>query len=184
MFTGIIEAVGTVVKRNQRLVVHAPELHVREGESVAVNGCCLTHVGGEHLSFDLSKETIRCTNLGYLKRGDRVNLETAIKAGAPIGGHFVLGHVDAVGEFVGMEHEKYRFRVPKNGERYLVNKGSIAINGVSLTVILREGEEDIFSVALIPYTLEKTNLKDLKPGSKVNLEYDILAKILERLSKR
>ncbi|HWP30944.1 MAG TPA: riboflavin synthase [Fimbriimonadales bacterium] len=184
MFTGIIEAVGIVVEKNRHLVVRAPGLRVREGESVSVNGCCLTHVGGEDLTFALSEETLGCTNLGGLKVGDKVNLETAVKAGAPMGGHFVLGHVDAVGEFIGKEGEEYRFMVPNEGGRYLVNKGSIAVNGVSLTTILREGEENTFSVALIPYTLEKTNLGELAPGDKVNLEYDILAKIVEKLLKR
>lgn len=184
MFTGIIEAVGLVVEKNRRLVVRAPGLQVREGESVSVNGCCLTHVGGDDLTFALSEETLRCTNLGELKVGDRVNLETALKAGAPMGGHFVLGHVDAVGEFIGKEDEEYRFRIPNEGSHYIVNKGSIAVNGVSLTTILREGESNTFSVALIPYTLQRTNLGELKPGDKVNLEYDILAKILEKLIKR
>lgn len=184
MFSGIIEAVGVVLAKNRRLVVRAAELCVQEGESVSVNGCCLTHVGGDDLTFDLSEETLRCTNLGDLKSGDKVNLETAIKAGAPMGGHFVLGHVDAVGEFIGKESDEYRFTLPKEGARYLVQKGSIAINGVSLTVVLREGDETTFSVALIPHTLEKTNLGDLKPGDKVNLEYDLLAKLLEKLLKR
>jgi riboflavin synthase len=182
MFTGIIEAKGTLHRSNGRLIVES-NLVAAPGDSVAVNGCCLTHVGGEELSFDVSDETLRRTTLGDLASGTEVNLESAIKAGKPMGGHFVLGHVDAVGKLLrrkpGQSGEEFRFQVPIDGAKYLVDKGSIAIDGVSLTVV--EPNDHEFSAWLIPHTLRATCFNAMQPGTQVNIEYDVLARYLERL---
>lgn len=178
MFTGIVQAKGTLKRDGSRIFI-ATSLKANPGESIAVNGCCLTHVGGEQLTFDLTRETLTRTTLGELPDGAEVNLEPAIKAGSPMGGHFVLGHVDAVGELESRDGEIFRFEIPVEGAKYLVDKGSIAINGVSLTVIKPIGNE--FSVALVPHTLKNTTFENMQPGTRVNVEYDILARYLERL---
>jgi len=182
MFTGIIEAKGTLRKSNGRVIVEA-NLDAAPGDSIAVNGCCLTHLGGDKLSFDVSDETLRRTTLGDLPDGTEVNLEAALKAGKPMGGHFVLGHVDAVGTLLwrkrGQSGEEFRFQVPDSGAKYLVDKGSIAVDGVSLTVVEPSANE--FSVWLIPHTLSETCFNAMQPGTQVNIEYDVLARYLERL---
>ena len=200
MFTGIVQAVGTVAyiaKRGGGACLRTPpegrmenppslQIHVRGlpywppvGGSVAIDGCCLTH-RGEHgmLEFDLSLETYDRTTLGELVEGSRVNVEAALRAGDPIGGHFVTGHVDGVGEFLGSEGEVFRFRAPEGGEGFLVDKGSIAIAGVSLTLVRPVGRE--FSVAVIPHTLSATTLGSLSVGDGVNIEYDVLARYARR----
>ncbi|MCH8275541.1 MAG: riboflavin synthase [Armatimonadetes bacterium] len=186
MFTGIVQAVGTIVRAGSRLEVSVELCEtVRVGDSVAVNGCCLTHLGGDNLAFDLSEETLKRTNLGALQGGDRVNLETAVRAGEPIGGHFVLGHVDAAGRFLGRREgetgTEFQFEAPDDGARFLADKGCITIDGVSLTVVEPQGGR--FSVWIVPHTLENTNLGGLEPGGAVNLEYDLIARYLERLQQ-
>jgi riboflavin synthase len=130
------------------------------------------------LEFDLSLETYDRTTFGSLEDGSRVNVEAALRAGDAIGGHFVTGHVDGVGEFLGSDGEDFRFRVPSDGEGFLVDKGSIAIAGVSLTVVRPVGLE--FSVAVIPHTLSATTLGSLAVGDGVNIEYDVLARYARR----
>lgn len=188
MFTGIVESLGKVVSlADGRLELtsdadFAPE-GFDEGESVAVNGCCLTVLPGEGLRFDLSPETLDRTSLGDLASGARVNLERAMTMGARLGGHVVQGHVDVTGVFEGSSPEGnsvvMRFRAPEGYGRYLIDKGSVAIEGVSLTVVRPQG--DRFEVWVIPHTLEKTNLGALQPDDRVNLEFDVLAKYVERL---
>ncbi len=189
MFTGIIEAVGEVVAlRGGGLVLAAGGLGSREdpveiGESVAVNGCCLTVTeAGEGLRFDLSEETLARTSLGGLRAGSRVNLERAMRAGGRFGGHFVQGHVDATAAVVGIETRDdstvFRFAVPGEYRRYVIDKGSVCLDGISLTAVRPEGE---FEVWVIPHTLASTNLGDRRPGDRVNLEVDVLARYVERL---
>ena len=188
MFTGIVESLGGAVSLADGRLEIRPEPHFApegfaEGESVAVNGCCLTVLPGEGLRFDLSPETLDRTSLGALAPGSRVNLERAMVAGGRLGGHVVQGHVDATGVFEGATPEGnsvvMRFRAPEGTGRYLIDKGSIAIEGVSLTVVRPVG--DAFEVWVIPHTLERTNLGSLRPGDRVNLEFDVLAKYVERL---
>ena len=188
MFTGIVQAVGRLGESEpQVLWVHAPDAWPGEpfqiGESVAISGCCLTVTphdrGLEWLRFDVTEETLRRTSLGERKAGDPVNLERAMRASDRFGGHIVQGHVDGVGRFLGSEGERYRFQAPAEGARFLIDKGSISIEGVSLTVVDPEG--DRFDVWLIPHTLEVTNLGSLRPGDAVNFEYDVLAKHVEAL---
>jgi len=175
-----------------RLMLGVPQVDDWEewqlGESLAVNGCCLTVVeanrqasGEVLLAFDLSEETLRRTNLGECRPGTRVNLERAMRPSDRFGGHIVQGHVDAVGEVVSVTptdaSHVYRFRVPD--DQYLIDKGSIALNGVSLTVV--DPKDGLFEVWVIPHTLQETNLGDLREGSRVNVEYDVIAKHVERL---
>lgn len=192
MFTGLIEAVGTVTLLEARgndaarLVLDLPFAgDLVLGESVAVNGCCLTVTGNEAgVSFDLLVETLNRTNLGDLKPGDRVNLERALRADGRFGGHFVQGHVDTTATVVAAEPKgsdrNLVIAIPQGGARYFIEKGSIAVNGVSLTVASLE--EESFGLWIIPHTLQETNLGDIKPGDRVNLEYDMLAKYAERQS--
>ncbi len=190
MFTGLVEAVGSVrslEKRGDaaRLTLEttlAPELAL--GESLAVNGCCLTvtSTDGNSASFDLLVETLNRTNLGTLSSGSRVNLERALRADGRFGGHFVQGHIDTTAEVLSTEKKgsdlNLVIAIPEGGARYLIGKGSIAVNGVSLTVASLD--EDRFGLWIIPHTLQETNLGDLRSGSLVNLEYDMLAKYAER----
>jgi riboflavin synthase len=188
MFTGIVREVGTVdAFVGSRLVVAGPETAsgVAVGDSVAVAGVCLTavEVGDGRLAFDVVPETLSRTALGRLEPGDSVNLEPALRVGDPLGGHVVQGHVDAVGRVRSLEPEDESRRVwvdaPESVVRYCLEKGSIAIDGVSLTVAALD--DDGFEVALIPHTLEVTTLGRLEPGDQVNLETDVLAKVVERL---
>jgi len=190
MFTGLIEAVGTVNALEPRgdeaarLVLDAP--FARElalGESVAVNGCCLTVTGKEGaISFDLLMETLNRTSLGDLKAGSRVNLERALRADGRFGGHFVQGHVDTTAEVLAAERKgqdlNLEIAIPIGGSRYFIEKGSIAVNGISLTVASLG--ENRFGLWIIPHTLQETNIGDLKAGDRVNLEYDLIAKYAER----
>lgn len=191
MFTGIVQAVGVVDSFAQgRLVIRAPDLADwgpwKLGESVAVDGCCLTVVSSSDgvLAFDVSEETLRRTRFSVLESHHRVNLERAMRPSDRFGGHIVQGHVDAVGRVVSIEELEgswlFHFQVPQG--QYLIDKGSIALNGVSLTVVApRDGA---FSVAVIPHTFGATTLSDLKPGDLVNVEYDLIAKYVERLLHR
>jgi len=195
MFTGIIEHIGTIqaLDLNEdggRVTLHAPSIapSLAVSNSIAVNGCCLTIVDlhNGRLSADLSGETIRKTSFGAkggeLKKGARVNLEQPLTAGKEFGGHFVLGHVDTVGRATHLtpEGENWWFgvQVPAEFARYVVPKGSITIDGISLTVA--RWQNNIAEVAVIPYTYENTNIRDRKPGDAVNLEGDVLGKYIER----
>lgn len=192
MFTGIVREQGTVVAAEdasdgRSLVVRAAETASRSavGDSVAVNGCCLTAsaLDGDLLSFHAVPETIARTTLGDLVSDALVNVEPALRAGDPLGGHYVQGHIDAVGRVQSVEAEGEGLRVfveaPASVLRYCVEKGSVTVDGVSLTVA--EVADDAFAVALVPHTIEATTLSDLRPGQRVNLEADVLAKYLERL---
>lgn len=190
MFTGLVEGLGTVVA----LIDQPPGvlLEVRHpaiaascgiGASVAINGCCLTVVAREQdrLSFEAGSETLSRTNLGRLRAGHAVNLERSIRAGDPLGGHFVTGHIDCLGHLDARLDEgdwsTCWFSFPTAWGRHLASKGSIAVDGVSLTVV--DVEPTRFSVALIPHTLEVTTLGRLQAGDPVNLETDVLAKYVE-----
>jgi riboflavin synthase len=192
VFTGIVREVGRVAslqggEDGVRLVVVAPQTAPATGvgDSIAVNGVCLTaaSVEDERLGFDAVPETLRRTTLGKLQEGEDVNLEPALRAGDPMGGHVVQGHVDGVGTVQSVEAEGEGLRVfvtaPPSLLRYCVEKGSIALEGVSLTVA--ELAEDAFAVALVPHTLDATTLGRLAPGRAVNVEVDVLAKYVERL---
>jgi riboflavin synthase len=192
VFTGIVEEVGDVVAaelrpEGARLRIRAPQLAplARLGDSIAVSGCCLTVVerDGDVVAFDAVPETLSRTTLGGLEAGRRVNLEDSLRAGEPLGGHIVQGHVDGVGEVASREPEgdgaRLAVRAPGDLRRFLVEKGSIAVAGVSLTVAALT--EDGFEVALIPHTLAVTTLGELNPGDRVNLETDVLARHVERL---
>jgi riboflavin synthase len=188
MFTGIVREVGTVVSFDgSRLSVEAPETAraVAVGDSVSIAGVCLTVVQTEdgRFAFDVVPETLTRTALAQLEPGERVNLEPALRVGDPLGGHVVQGHVDAVGRVrsVTPEGDSRRLWVdaPDAIVRYCLEKGSIALDGVSLTVAALDDEG--FEVALIPHTLAVTTLGELEPGDEVNLEADVLAKVVERL---
>jgi riboflavin synthase len=187
MFTGLVEALGTVTALDVtgagcRLVIAQPDLaaQLTIGESVAVNGACLTVV--EHdagaFRFDVGPETLRRTNLGQLAPGDRVNLERSLRLGDRLGGHLVQGHIDGVGQVRERRPEgewvTVWFSSPAELAAQMVTKGSVAVDGVSLTVV--DVARDAFSVALIPHTLENTTLGFKGPGAAVNLETDLLAK--------
>ena len=195
MFTGIVRELGVVVSAEETgggraLSVRAPATTVSAdpGDSIAVNGCCLTAatVSGDELAFHAVPETIARTTLGALAPGDRVNVEPALRAGDELGGHYVQGHVDAVGRIQSVEAEGEGLRVfvdaPEDVLRYCVEKGSITVDGVSLTVA--ELSSDAFAVVLVPHTLGATTLAALEPGQAVNLEADVLAKYVERLVSR
>lgn len=193
MFTGLVEARGIVhatesEASGRRLTIAAPDSlndgTCRVGDSVAINGCCLTVVAidGARWSFQAGAETLSKTNLGELCSGDPVNLERPLPANGRLGGHLVQGHVDGVGtvEFVERDGEwtTMRFRLASDLAAQLVPKGSVAIDGVSLTVV--DAESDRFSVALIPHTLQATTLGIRRPGDRVNIETDILGKYVLR----
>jgi riboflavin synthase len=187
MFTGLVQATGKVSALDDgRLRVEAdPPLELGEGDSVAVSGVCLTatEVNGGSFSADVVAETLRRSSLGALGRGDRVNLELPLRASDRIGGHVVQGHVDGIGTVESLgEDGLLRVSAPPDLLRYVVEKGSIAVDGVSLTVA--EVDDDGFAVALIPETLERTTLGDLEAGGSVNLEVDVLAKYVEKLVGR
>jgi riboflavin synthase len=193
MFTGIVRERGHVVSavRNGggvRLRIQAEETAATAGlgDSIAVAGCCLTVAGAEDgtLEFDAVPETIARTNLGRLEAGSEVNLEPALRAGEPLGGHFVQGHVDGLGRVRAFRPEgdgaRLRLDLPPDLLRYCIAKGSLTVDGVALTVaaLLDDGVE----IALVPFTLEHTTLSLLQPGAHVNVEVDLLAKYAERLS--
>jgi riboflavin synthase len=176
MFTGIVQHLGTVKAwKGPRLFVKAPLRKVRKGDSVSIEGVCLTVVSWSAgtAGFDLSEETLQKTTLGALKPGDRVNVEGALRAGDPLGGHYVQGHVEGVGKLVSTG-PLYRFEGYPGLSRCLASKGSVAVDGVSLTVVDPSG--DYFSVALIPHTLKNTTLGLKKPGAPVNIESDMIAR--------
>ena len=190
MFTGLIEEVGKVVASTEsspQLEIAAPRTAKTScrGDSIAVNGCCLTLTSrrGNRLNFDLLEETIARTNLKKLRRNDPVNLERALSAEGRLGGHFVQGHIDCVSRIVAFEKKGPDFRLevelPTEFAQYVVPKGSIALNGISLTVA--EVLPKSFVACIIPYTKRHTNLDRAQAGDLVNVEFDILAKYVERL---
>jgi riboflavin synthase len=183
MFTGIVEELGTVLARDgARLRLGATTVldDVAMGASIAVNGCCLTVVawGEDWWEADVSDETFSRTSLGSLHTGDPVNLERPVRLEDRLGGHLVQGHVDSVGEVVAPAPD-LQVRMPAHLTRYVVEKGSITVDGVSLTVV--DALEDGFTVAVIPHTAEVTTLGRRSPGDHVNLEVDVMAKYAERL---
>lgn len=191
MFTGIVEEIGAVRGTSPgQLAIGAKEVleDTNPGDSMAVNGACLTVISrsNDGFSVDIMPETVRRTNIGRLHYGDSVNLERAMLAGGRFGGHFVQGHVDGTGKVVALTPEAEaviaRISVPAELMLYVANKGFIAVDGVSLTVI--DYDDFSFSVSLVAYTREHTTLGNRKPGDMVNLEVDIVAKYVERLSRR
>jgi riboflavin synthase len=191
MFTGIVRERGHVASIEQdgdrvRFEISAPKTasSLGVGDSVSVSGACLTATAVSHATFSVTAvpETLSRTTLGRLTAGGEVNLEPALHAGDALGGHFVQGHVDAVGRVVSIEDARVWVEAPPEVLRYCVEKGSITVDGVSLTIAgLRD---DAFEVALIPHTLEVTTLGALEPGDEVNLEVDVLAKYVEKLIDR
>ena len=192
MFTGLIEEVGNVLEVRKtdggtRLQIAAPAIgkNSRNGDSIAVNGCCLTLTlrRGNRLTFDLLQETIDRTNLKNLQPDDPVNLERALRAGGRLGGHFVQGHIDCVSRIVAFEKEGPDFRLEvelrAGFAQYVASKGSIALDGISLTVA--EVLQKSFTVWIIPYTKRHTNLDRAQAADLVNVEFDILAKYVERV---
>lgn len=196
MFTGIIQAVGRIaaldpIGGDMRITVDAGELDlgdVKPGDSIAVNGVCLTATALQagRFSADVSVETLDCTTLGTLASGARVNLEKALRLADRLGGHLVSGHVDGVGEVVSMLPQarslRWVFSVPATLARYIAAKGSVAVNGVSLTVNEVDGRR--FGANLIPHTMQQTMFGDCDVGSRVNIEVDLMARYAERLQYR
>ncbi|OGS43816.1 MAG: riboflavin synthase subunit alpha [Elusimicrobia bacterium RIFOXYD2_FULL_34_15] len=195
MFTGIIEDLGTVIKIDKKnITINTLLDDIKIGDSVSINGSCLTAIKIEKLTknefqitFDVSEETLKRTNLGKLKVGDRVNLERAMKADGRFGGHFVNGHVEATGKILSIKRlansEVWEFSNPEDLSVYIVEKGSIAIDGISLTIA--EKSPTSFKVSLIPHTLKNTTLGIKKAGEAINLETDILSKyVLQRSESR
>jgi riboflavin synthase len=191
MFTGIVEEIGIVKETSRdRLAFEAHKVleGTKVGDSIAVNGVCLTIVSLENrgFSFDVMPETLRCTNLGRLHYSDQVNLERALVLGGRLGGHLVLGHVDDTGEVMDVTSEEtahlMRISAPAKLMTYIVDKGFIAVDGVSLTIA--DFDDFSFVVSLVAYTIEHTTLGRKRPGDVVNLEADIIAKYVERLKER
>lgn len=194
MFTGIVQAKGRVRSTQERagdleLVIDSDGLDwsaIETGESIAVSGCCLTvtRLADSGFAADVSRETLALTTLGRWSAGRQVNLERAVLAGQPLGGHYVTGHVDCVGEVISCREDarslRVEFGLPPELAKYVARKGSIAVDGVSLTVNDVAGAR--FSVNLVPHTLEVTTLQDCRPGVLVNIEIDIIARYVERLS--
>jgi riboflavin synthase len=188
MFTGIIEAVGQVlaldyIQQHMRLVLSNPFMDIQKGESIAVNGVCLTSISElkQDMIFDISSETLSKTFLGDLKVGDEVNLERALKTESRMGGHYVSGHVDTIAQVIGFEHEEKYVKLSIGGFTseqmlYLIPKGSITLNGVSLTI--NHIQANHIELMLVPHTLECSALKYLKPGQHVNIEFDYMARVI------
>ncbi len=192
MFTGLVEECGEVAalelsEAGARLTVRAPLVSgdAAVGDSIAVNGCCLTVTArdGERLSFDLLRETLQRTNLQHAQPGGLVNLERALAAHARLGGHFVQGHIDCASEVLAFEQSgadhRLEVALPPDFARYVAFKGSVAIDGISLTVA--EVREASFVIWIIPHTLAVTTLRARRAGDRVNLEFDLLAKYVERI---
>jgi riboflavin synthase len=197
MFTGLVEEVGTITSivesgGNHRITIHAPQSarELKTGNSIAVSGVCLTALDIKPESFcaDLAKETWTRTSFSRITQGAQVNLELPLKVDARMGGHIVQGHVDGTGRLAGLEPIPnandfwLHIDIPEDLEKYVVFKGSIALEGISLTVARLEGLR--LTVAIIPHTIRMTNLQSLKPGDPVNIETDIVAKYLEKWTKR
>jgi len=196
MFTGIIEEVGSVTSiseknGNRRLTVSSSLLvnELKKGDSIAVSGVCLTavQIGPKSVGFDLAEETWNRTSFSRIRQGAQVNLELPMRADGRFGGHIVQGHVDGTGKFLaldpipGADNYWLRIEIPTELERYIIFKGSLSIEGISLTVAQIEGNK--VTVAIIPHTVEMTNLKSLQPGDPVNLEVDMIAKYVEKMMR-
>jgi len=190
MFTGLIEEIGSVLwiratDRGTQLQLSAARIAgtVQTGDSISVNGCCLTVASHRHeqITFDLLQETVARTNLGALKRDSVVNLERALAANARLGGHFVQGHIDCTASIIAFAESDSRLEIalPEDRALYVAEKGSIAVDGISLTIA--EVKPTSFVTWIIPHTRGYTNLKNARPGDLVNLEFDILAKYVERM---
>ena len=188
MFTGIIEEVGTVAHAGPRMRIHWRHVlrDIREGASIAVSGVCLTavHIRSDGFACDLSPETLARTNLGALRAGSLVNLERAAAIGDRLNGHIVQGHVDGTAEFLALEalpddNWWLKVRIPAELERYVIHKGSIALDGVSLTVASIEG--NTIGVAVIPHTYANTSMRGYSPGTAINVEVDLIGKYVEKL---
>ena len=191
MFTGIIEEMGTVTSASTgKLVISASKVlqGLEPGGSVNVNGACLTVTGfdGGSFSVDIMSETLKRTSLGFLRAGDRVNLERPLTLNKPLGGHLVQGHIDATGRIASVIKDGkttvIRVEAPAEVMPYIVSKGFIAVDGISLTVVTRDTGS--FEVSIVDYTLKNSNLGERKPGEMVNLEVDIIAKYVEQLGSR
>ena len=191
MFTGIVEEVGVVREASPgRLVIKAQKVleDISRGDSLAVNGACLTvtSAGADSFSVDVMPETFRCTNLGRLRYGDTVNLERAIMAGARFGGHIVQGHIDGTGKILSLIPEGEaviaRISVPAESAPYIVSKGFVAVDGVSLTIVSYDAIS--FSVSLVTYTRQHTTFGSKKPADVINIEVDIIVKYLQRLRQQ
>jgi riboflavin synthase len=196
MFTGIIEEVGRVIgiaqeNGNRRITVAATQLNkeLKQGDSISVSGVCLTalEITGESFAADLADETWKRTSFSRIKKGAQVNLELPMRADGRFGGHIVQGHVDGTGKFLGLDRvggaDDYwlRIEIPSELARYVIFKGSLSIEGISLTVAKIEGTE--VTAAIIPHTVKMTNLNSLKAGDPVNLEVDMVAKYVEKMLK-
>ncbi|MCC8020705.1 MAG: riboflavin synthase [Akkermansiaceae bacterium] len=191
MFTGLVESVGSIVRilpiaEGARFTISIPfASEMSLGDSIAVNGCCLTvnSIENNLLSFDILTQTMRVTMFHDLRIGDRVNLERAMGGAARFGGHFVMGHVDTCGEVISIESvgqdHKLLIRIPEKYSKYCIDKGSIAIDGISLTIAHLDG--CLLEFWLIPHTFTETNLHDTAPGRRVNVEVDMMAKYIEKL---
>lgn len=197
MFTGLVEEIGTITSiaengGNHRITIHAPQSakELKQGNSIAVSGVCLTalDIQPDRFCADLAKETWTRTSFSRLTEGAKVNLELPLKVDARMGGHIVQGHVDGTGKLAGLvpipnaDDFWMHIDIPEDLEKYVVFKGSIAIEGISLTVASLEGLR--VTIAIIPHTIKMTNLQSLKPGDPVNIETDIVAKYLEKWTKR
>lgn len=186
--TGIIESLETLGDGGVKFRLRTDLEGVRRGDSIAVNGVCLTMLPAADGLYeaDLSPETVKRTTLGGLNKGAIVNVEQALALGDRLGGHFVQGHVDATGELVSIERQgdfaAFRWRYPESFADLVVDKGSIAVDGISLTIV--DPEDDTFAVAVIPETLDRTNLGRSRPGDRVNLEFDMMAKYARHLFVR
>lgn len=191
MFTGLIEEIGTIERLEKKrgsviftIKAKKSSRGLNIDESIAINGVCLTAIArrGNKFKVQAVEETLRKTNLGLLREGGFVNLERALLPNERLGGHFVLGHVDGVGTIVRVQARKsswmFWIKVPKRFARYLIPVGSVAVNGVSLTVASLRGQT--FGVSIIPHTIKATTFKNLKTGDKVNIEFDMLGKYIER----
>jgi len=188
VFTGIIEEIGTIAAAGSRMKVECRTVleDTKAGASIAVNGVCLTAVAIEPDGFrcDLSPETLSRSNLGMLREGSHVNLERAAAVGDRLSGHIVQGHVDGTAEFLSLESLPdgnwwLKVRIPGELERYLIHKGSVTLDGVSLTIA--ELDQTVVSVAIVPHTYENTILRDYEAGRKINVEVDLIGKYVERL---
>ncbi|MDG1812433.1 MAG: riboflavin synthase [Porticoccaceae bacterium] len=193
MFTGIISAIGDIASLEERggdvrLTIRSGNLNLADvqlGDSIACNGACLTAVEltGEGFVADVSVETLNLTTIGNWQTGSRINMEKAMQATDRFGGHIVSGHVDGIGEVVALEEDarswRFRLRAPREIAKYIAHKGSITVDGTSLTVNIVEGAE--FELNIVPHTMQHTVMGDYKVGTKVNLEVDLVARYLERL---